>query len=59
MADGRDESNIFFNKKDDDNGVIVRELMGLDAPTLANLQHSPICQSINLPINLHISHDFK
>ena len=37
MADGRDESNIFFNKKDDDDGVIVREWMGPDAPTSANL----------------------
>ena len=45
MAGGRDESNIFFNKKDDDDGVIVREWMGPDAPTLANLQHSPICNT--------------
>ena len=37
MAGGRDESNIFFNKKDDDNGVIVREWMGPVAPTPANL----------------------
>ena len=37
MAGGRDESNIFFNKKDDDDGVIVREWMGPDAPTLTNL----------------------
>ena len=37
MADGRDESNIFFNKKDDDNGVIWIVWMGPDAPTLANL----------------------
>ena len=42
---------IFFNKKDDDNGVIVREWMGPVAPTLTNLlthqsinQHSLICQ---------------
>ena len=43
MAGGRDESNIFFNKKDDDDGVIVRIWMGPVAPTLANLliyQHS-------------------
>ena len=70
MADGRDESNIFFNKKDDDNGVIVRIWMGPDAPTLANLlirQFANLstpanlltCQSVNPPINLHISHDFK
>ena len=45
---------IFFNKKDDDDGVIVRIWMGPGAPTLANLQHST-----NLSINLHISHDFK
>ena len=32
MAGGRDESNIFFNKKDDDDGVIVREWMGPVAP---------------------------
>ena len=37
MADERDESNIFFNKKDDDDGVIVRIWMGPVAPTLANL----------------------
>ena len=37
MAGGRDESNIFFNNNDDDDGVIVREWMGPDAPTLANL----------------------
>ena len=37
MADGRDESNIFFNKKDDDDGVIVRIWMGPGAPTPANL----------------------
>ena len=56
MADGCDESNIFFNNNDDDDGVIVREWMGPDAPTPANLfintrqfltrpsinQHSPI-----------------
>ena len=41
---------IFFNKKDDDDGVIVREWMGPVAPTPANLQHPRICQSINLPI---------
>ena len=28
---------IFFNKKDDDDGVIVREWMGPVAPTPANL----------------------
>ena len=39
MAGGRDENNIFFNNNDDDDGVIVREWMGPDAPTLAN---SPI-----------------
>ena len=27
---------IFFNEKDDDDGVIVREWMGPVAPTLAN-----------------------
>ena len=27
---------IFFNKKDDDDGVIVREWMGPVAPTLTN-----------------------
>ena len=73
MAGGRDESNIFFNNKDDDDGVIVREWMGPVAPTLASLQHPPIYQfanlqhslianlqhSTNLSINLHISHDFK
>ena len=37
MADGRDESNIFFNKKDDDDGVIVRIWMGPVAQTPANL----------------------
>ena len=37
MAGGRDESNIFFNEKDDDNGVIVRIWMGPVAPTPANL----------------------
>ena len=37
MAGGRDESNIFFNKKDDDDGVIVRIWMGPVAPTLTNL----------------------
>ena len=36
---------IFFNEKDDDDGVIVRVWMGPVAPTLANLliyQHPPI-----------------
>ena len=37
MAGGRDESNIFLNKKDDDDGVIVRIWMGPVAPTPANL----------------------
>ena len=37
MAYGWDESNIFFNKKDDDDGVIVRIWMGPVAPTLGNL----------------------
>ena len=37
MACGWDESNIFFNNNDDDDGVIVREWMGPDAPTLTNL----------------------
>ena len=36
MAGGRNESNIFFNKKDDDDGVIVKIWMGPVAPTLAN-----------------------
>ena len=36
MAGGRDESNIFFNEKDDDNGVIGMVQMGPDAPALAN-----------------------
>ena len=40
MADGCDESNIFFNNNDDDDGVIVREWMGPGAPTLANPQSS-------------------
>lgn len=39
MAGGYDESNIFFNEKDDDDGVIVREWMGPGAPTLANSFH--------------------
>ena len=61
MADGRDESNIFFNKKDDDDGVIVRIWMGPVAPALANLQHPLIylstlanlliCQFANLLIH--------
>ena len=37
IAGGRDESNIFFNEKDDDYGVIVRIWMGPVAPTPANL----------------------
>ena len=37
MAGGRDESNIFFNKKDDDDGVIWMVWMGPGAPTSANL----------------------
>ena len=58
MAGGRDESNIFFNKKDGDDGVIVREWMGPDAPTLANL-----LTSANLFINTrqftnHLLHRF-
>ena len=64
MAGGRDESNIFFNKKDDDDGVIVRKWMGPVAPTPANLLtntrqfliHSPILK--NFPIFEKI-HDFK
>ena len=57
---------IFFNKKDDDDGVIVREWMGPGAPIPANLltntrqfinlQHSPILK--NFPIFKKI-HDFK
>ena len=35
---------IFFNEKDDDDGVIVRIWMGPVAPTLANL---PICKFCN------------
>ena len=39
---------FFLNKKDDDDGVIVRIWMGPDAPTPANL---PILNtSANLPI---------
>ena len=37
MAGGRDESNIFFNEKDDDYGVIAMVWMGPDAPTPTNL----------------------
>ena len=40
MAGGRDESNIFFNEKDDDDGVIGRVWMGPAAPTLANSSSS-------------------
>ena len=55
MAGGRDESNIFFNKKDDDNGVIVRIWMGPVAPTPANLfintrQFTNLPTPTNLPI---------
>ena len=46
MAGGRDESNIFFNKKDDDDGVIVRIWMGPDAPTPVNLLTNT-CQFTN------------
>ena len=44
MAGGRDESNIFFNEKDDDDGVMVKIWMGPVAPTF------PIFEKI---------HDFK
>ena len=37
MAGRCDESNIFFNKKDDDDGVIGMVWMGPVAPILTNV----------------------
>ena len=59
MAGGRDESNIFFNKKDDDDGVIVREWMGPDPPIPTNLFiHTRQSPTLLTRQSLKI-HDFK